>query len=94
MKTRPINRDELIELLTPEVNGETKSIDVFILLCGGGRSSKQITCDMEEAGPLICVQHHIDDSEEEFHGFAEMFDETNIGEAADKGALFIEENEG
>ncbi len=94
MKVRPVNRDELIELLTGEANGETKSIDVFILLSGGGRSSKQIACDVDDAGPFICVQHHIDDSEEEFYSFAEMLEETNIGRAADKGALFIEDYEG
>jgi len=61
----------------------TDGLDCFIALNGGARSSKHIWLD----GKQFEVINHIDDTEQCLSE-KELWTESNIGEALDKGALY------
>lgn len=60
-----------------------EGLECFIALNGGFRSSKYIRF---ESG-VFSVTNEIDDSEQELTA-SELWSESNIGEALDKGALY------
>jgi len=72
--------NELIELAKRD-----EGLDCFMCLNGGLRSSKHITYQNGK----FDVLNEIDDSWQEDLTEADLWDQTNIGEALDKRALYL-----
>lgn len=78
-----------LEHLKDESNGGEYQ-EFFILLNGGGRSSKRIQWDEEDQ--IFYITNEIDDTEQELSE-DEIMEDSNIGHAINKGAFFKYEYE-
>ena len=70
-----------------ELAGAEDGVECFIALNGGMRSSKHIWYWKEEN--TFDVFNEIDDSDQEGLHSSALWSESNIGEALDKGALYV-----